>query len=314
MNNDYKNPACAQSQSENKNKIVKFLLDNWFFFLLGIVLTLYTFTMLFIFAYGAMNSFKSSLEYGWNKSAFPTEGWHFENYITALSSIYVKVRAGGGFEYQGVIRMYINTILYAVGCAFFSTLVPCITAYLTGRFKYKFSGIIVGIVIITMSLPIVGSTPSSLQLARMLGLYDSIWGLWIMSAHFQMGIHYLVFHDAFSGFPAAYKEAAEIDGANNLQIMIRIMIPLVKNIFATVFLLRLIGYWNEYQTPLLYMPNSPTIAYGLYYFTFVNTDNKTFSVPMQLTGAFIVSIPIFIVFCIFQNRIMTNLSIGGVKG
>lgn len=298
-----------------KNKIVNFFKNNTFFFILGILLAVYVLTMLLTFYYGMMNSLKSAKEYDWNRVNLPQEGWQFANYALAMTKIYVKVRAAsGGFEYVGIMQMYINTILYAVGCAFLSTFVPCCTAYLTGRFNYKFSGIIVGIVIVTMSLPIVGSTPSSLQLARTLHLYDTIYGMWLMSAHFQMGIHFLVFHESFRTFPAAYKEAAEIDGANHLQVMFKIMLPLVKNVFITVFLLRLIGLWNDYQTPLLYIPNKPTIAYGLYYFSFVNTDNQTFSVPMQLTGAFLLSIPIFIVFIIFQKRIMTNISIGGIKG
>lgn len=305
----------TQTETKSKNKILKFLKENVFFISLGILLTVYAASMLFVFSFGIVNSFKSADEYGWNQAMLPTEGWQFSNYITALAELYVNVKmSNGSIVPYGLFSMYLNTILYAVGCGFFSTLVPCFTAYLTGRFKYKFSGLIVGIVIVTMSLPIVGSTPSSLQLARSLGLYNKVWGLWLMSAHFQMGIHFLVFHEAFRTFPEAYKEAAEIDGAGNFQVMMRIFMPLIKNVFFTVFLLRIIGYWNEYQTALLYMPSKPTIAYGLYIFTFVNTDNTLCNVPMKLTCAFLVALPIFVVFCVFQNRIMSNLSIGGIKG
>ncbi len=300
---------------KKENKVIKFLKNNAFFIVLGALLLVYTLSMLLVFSFGIINSFKSADEYGWNQAKLPTEGWQIKNYITALAELYVKVKMlDGSLVLFGLLDMYLNTILYAVGCGFLSTLVPCFTAYLTARFNYKFSGFIVGIVIVTMSLPIVGSTPSSLQLARSLGLYNKIWGLWIMSAHFQMGLHFLVFHEAFKAFPEAYKEAAEIDGANNFQVMLQILMPLVRNVFFTVFLLRVIGYWNEYQTALLYMPSSPTVAYGLYVFTFANTDNTLCNVPMKLTCAYLVAIPIFVVFCIFQNRIMSNLSIGGIKG
>ena len=123
-----------------------------------------------------------------------------------------------------------------------------------------------------------------------------------------------MFKQNMRGIPNSIIEAAEIDGASEFSVMTRIMIPLAKNIFATVFLLRLIGLWNDYQTPLLYIPDKPTIAYGLFYFTKINTSNDTFSVPMQLTGAFLVLLPVLIVFCFFQSRIMTNLSVGGIKG
>ena len=222
---DYNLNSQSAVCSNNKNvlnTIVKFITSNWFFIGMFIFLAIYTLSMFFIFGYGLLNSLKSKPEFQWNPARLPTEGWHLENYTEVMSALTTRVRGKDGFVYYNVYGMYLNTVLYAIGCGFLSTLVPCVTAYLTGRFKYKFSGIIVGIVIVTMSLPIVGSTPSSLQLARSLGLYNKIWGLWIMSAHFQMGIHFLVFHDAFGGFPAAYKEAAEIDGASNLRIMIEI--------------------------------------------------------------------------------------------
>lgn len=302
-------------ENTTSNKIKSFFKKNTFFVFIGILLALYVISMMFMVSYGLMNSLKGAKEYSWNKIYAPQEGWQFQNYILAFKKIIVRARAAdGSFEKVGVIEMYLNSILYSVGCAFISAFVMAVTAYLTARFKYKFSGLIVGTVIVTMSLPIVGSTPSAIQLSKTFGLYDSIWGLWIMSGSFTYGVFFLVFHDAFKGFPSAYQEAAEIDGASELQVMFRIMMPLVKSVFSTIFLLRLIGLWNEYQNPLLYMPNKPTIAYGLYYFTFVNYDNTTFSTPMQLTGAFLVSIPIFIVFLIFQNRIMSNISIGGLKG
>ena len=290
----------------------KFLKNNWVFVIIFIFLAVYFLSMAFMISWGLMTSVKDPFEYSYNKTGFPEEGWYFSNYVKAFKSI--KVGVYKNTQTVKIPEMYLNTILYAGGCAFLSTLVSCVVAYMCAKFRYTLSAVVVTVVLVTMSLPIVGSTPAALQLASLLGIYDTIWGMWIMSAHFQTGIHFLVFYDAFCGIPDAYMEAAEIDGASEFSVMTRIMIPLAKNIFATVFLLRLIGLWNDYQTPLLYIPDKPTIAYGLFYFTKINTSNDTFSVPMQLTGAFLVLLPVLIVFCFFQSRIMTNLSVGGIKG
>ena len=74
-----------------------------------------------------------------------------------------------------------------------------------------------------------------------------------------------------------------------------------------------IGFWNDYQVPLLYMPSYPTVAYGMY--NMANTrENNLSSVPMRMTGAMLMFIPIFTLFLIFQKRLLGNLTVGGIKG
>ena len=112
--------------------------------------------------------------------------------------------------------------------------------------------------------------------------------------------------------PESFSEAAKIDGAGNFTIMVTIMLPLVKTTFSTIFLIYFINFWNDYQTPLLYMPNRPTISYGLY--RFGNSVNAELSsVPMQIMGSMLVFIPILLVFTLFSKKMMGNISMGGLK-
>ncbi len=279
--------------------------DEILYIIIGSLLAVYFLSLLAFFLWGAMSSLKLEGDLQKNPIGLPSP-WTFKAYVVAFTRLEV--------ENLGIFGMYFNSILYTFGCAFLSTLVSCITGYLCAKFRYKFSGVVVGTVVVTMALPIVGSTPSAIQLAQNLGLYNQVWGLWIMSATFHTGVHFLILHESFRILPDSFKEAAEVDGASQLQVLFRIMLPLVKNTFITVFLLRLIGLWNDYQTPLLYMPKLPTIAYGLYYFAVANTTNDTYTEPNAIAAAFLVCIPIFVVFLIFQKRVMTNISIGGIKG
>ena len=91
------------------------------------------------------------------------------------------------------------------------------------------------------------------------------------------------------------------------------MFPFVKGTIVTVILLNFITFWNDYQTPLIYMPTHPTLAYGLYYFTSGSYEIATSNVPTQLAGCMLMAIPLFAVFIIFQKRILGNLSLGGLK-
>ena len=95
--------------------------------------------------------------------------------------------------------------------------------------------------------------------------------------------------------------------------MTRIMIPLAKNVFATIFLLRLIGLWNDYQTPLLYFPSKPTLSYGLYRFTTDTAGVAGTSTPLALATCFLLMIPILIVFLFTSEKLIGNVSVGGLK-
>lgn len=92
----------------------------------------------------------------------------------------------------------------------------------------------------------------------------------------------------------------------------RIYLPLVRNLFFTVMLLQGIYFWNDFQTPLLYLPTYPTLAYWLYRFT-ENTKVELSFVPVKAAGAMLLVVPIFILFAAFNKKMMGNLSLGGLK-
>ena len=228
----------------------------------------------------------------------------------------------GGFCY--LPQMYVNSILYSVGCALASTVVPCITAYLCARYNFRFSKIVKNTVLIVMIIPIIGSMPSEISMAKSLRLWDTVWGLWIMKANF-LGLYFLVFYDIFKAMPAAFTEAAKIDGASNMQILLSVGMPLAKNTILTVFLIRFVEFWNDYQTPMVFMSSYPTVAIGLNTVINRNPDiviiNKATgyafdqtATPSKMAAVVMTALPVLTVFFIFQKKLMGNLTMGGVKG
>ncbi len=281
-----------------------------FALILGIFLTLYAVSLIIPLLWGLMTSFKLQSDFRLNVLGLPDPlAW---NYSFVLSQFKVPVTTETGVSEIGMGRMYVYTLAYSLGCAFFNTSVPCITAYCCARFRKKLSKILYTVNIVTMILPIVGSLPAELQMARTLGLYDQIWGLWIMKANF-LGTYFLVFHAGFRSLSLTYTEAAEIDGAGSFHIFFRIILPLVKNIYFTVLLVNFIAFWNDYQVPLLYMPRYPTLANGVYMLA-TTTENNLATVPMRMTGAMLLFLPIFCLFIVFQKRLLGSLTMGGIKG
>ena len=280
------------------------------------VLILYC-VMLFIpIFWGIMTSFKDAFEFDvmGNINGFPkTIYW---NYGAIFEIFSVKVATEAGDVELKLPTLILYSFLYATGCGFMSVAVPCVTAYMCANYPYRISKILYSIVIVTMVTPIVGNTPSQLQFARFFGLYDSIWGLWIMAGNF-LGMGFLIFYAAFKNLPNAYSEAAKIDGASNMAVFLRINLPLVKNLFMTYFLMNFIIRWNDYSTPLLYLPHYPTFAVGIY--KIINEaaySNQIIagSIPLQISAAVILLVPIVIIFICCSKRMLGNLTVGGLKG
>ncbi len=276
-----------------------------------VVLVLYVISLIVPFVWGFFTSFKHYLDFINDPVGLPKE-WVW-NYGTVIKKYYIPVTNDKvGTELVYLDRMYINSLLYAVGSAIVAGIVPCITAYLCARFRNKFSGLLYSIAIVTMILPIVGNMPSQIIVSRTLGLYDHIWGMWIMNASY-LGLYFLVFYNVFRALPKDFTEAAKIDGAGNVSILFRIVLPVVRNTLFTVILIKFIDFWNDYQTPLIYLPSSPTTAYGLYWMS-KTTENGMNSVPMRLAASMMIFIPILIIFLLLQKRLLGNLMVGGIKG
>ena len=278
-----------------------------------VVLLIYFVSLLIPLLWATYSSFNNPDEYldFYNSQSifrkFPTTVT-FDNLRLAMSE-YVLVTQGKEFTF---IDMIGNSVIYAVGSAFFYTLTPCVVAYCAARFKFKFSKIIYAFVIITMSLPIVGAMPSEIRMLRTLFLYDTFPGMFILRANF-LSIYFLIFYAQFQMIPMAYSEAAKVDGASNFKIMVRIILPQAIPTIITVFLLSFITFWNDYQIPRYYLVSYPTLSQGLYEFM-DNTPSNLRFIPIRLAVLIGLTVPIVAVFAILNKYLKINVAAGGIKG
>lgn len=277
-----------------------------------IFLIFYCLAILTLLIWGLISSFKNpNTDFRLNPVGLPKQ-WTMSNFENVYKLFYVDVLRDGNTTYVKLPMLFLYGFLYAIGCAFFATIVPCITSYMCAKFNFKFSKLVYLIVIITMILPIVGSLPAEIAMAKRFGLYDHIWGTWLLKANF-LGIYFIVFYNYFKSLPDAYIEAAKIDAAGNLRILLRIILPMVRPLFFTVMLITFIGFWNDYQVPLIYLESYPTIAVGMYRMAMTNI-NQLMNVPARMAAACLMLIPVLIIFLAFHKKLLGNLTMGGIKG
>ncbi|MBQ9756744.1 MAG: carbohydrate ABC transporter permease [Clostridia bacterium] len=285
------------------------------FLVLGIVLAIYAISLFIPIVWAILTSLKDNInDLLWNDrlQAPNTFGlpdpFKFENYSVVFNYFFVPIDSGRDVMFP---ELLINSLLYATGNAIAHTTVIFIVAYACARFDFKIGKVIYFTVILGMILPLVGSQPSMVAVAKQMGLYDTMWGQWLMNAHY-LGMYFLVMHATLKAYPKDFDEAAQIDGANNLSVMFKIMFPLSITTFSTILLLMFIQHWNNYTSPMLLMPNIPTVAYALRYFDTTSNNDLT-NTPSKLAACLLVAVPTLTLFLIFHDRLLNNVSIGGVK-
>lgn len=279
---------------------------------LSVVLMTYAISLSIPILWGLMTSFKTQADFRLSPFGFP-KPLTIENYVKAFTNLYLDVKN----SHDQLVRinfmlMFGYSFLYAGGCAVMATTTACIVAYATAKFsKFKLSKVIYSIVVVTLILPVIGNLPAEIRMAQLLGLYNTMPGIWLMKMTF-LGMYFLVFHATFKGMPKDFAEVAYMDGASEWTVMTRIYLPLGRYTYLTVLLLNFVAFWNDYQVPLVYIPSYPTLAYGVFRFGNSN-DTQLASVPTRITGCFLMLLPVLALFLAFHKRLIGNVSMGGIK-
>lgn len=318
--------------------------DICFYVILAILISIFTLFLLFLLLWGLMTSLKSKNDFEQNGPiAFPLIDWgnwenpyasnyeffHLKNYgIIFKNLIFEQLNANWyvgdnlvshSQENIGFLAMLMNTLIYAGVGGLICSVVPAITAYITAKYKFKICTIINIVFTLMLSIPIVGALPSELTWLRQLGIFDSLWGNFLRFFS-GAGMYYFVYYAFFSSISNTYREAAEIDGANDFLVMFRIYFPMAITTIGTVFLIQFIALWNDWQATMLYLPTHPTLARAVYEMSLGKSDIGTGmekfllqTTPLKITASMILAVPITIVFIVFRNKLMGNVSVGGLK-
>ena len=271
------------------------------------------FFVLMIF-WAVINSFKSYLNFYQDPLWFPKTGtgfgWNFSNYAKAFNALQVTRNS----EIIRAPRMLLNSLIYAGGSGILSVITACLASYILAKYSYlKWVRSLWILVLITNYLPIGASLSANIKMLTDLGLYDSMLGImfWQCGA---FGYIFLIYYATWKSVSWSYAEAAFIDGAGHFRTMLLIMWPMTRTIFGVLFIQQFISLWNDYMTPIIYLPSYPNLSYGAYQFQFTAANPDVATVPIQIAGLLLLAIPIFVLFLIFRNKIMGSLTLGGLKG
>lgn len=274
------------------------------FLVLFILFVVYSISLIMPAVWMFLSSLKGSLEYsGGDPFALP-EKWLFKNYIEAFTLLNVNETSFLGLIWNSLWQAGVSVII--------GLFVSGLVCYVMAKMTFPGRKIIYGTIIAVMIIPIYGSLPAAFKLKTDLNLYDNPINIIILSLGPVGGMRFLILYSFFKGISWDYVEAGMIDGASHWKIFFSIILPQAIPPLVTFAMTDFIGAWNDYLTPLMYMPSYPTLASGLYQYEADMT--RAVKYPVYYAGVIISTIPILALFVSFRDVFMSSLSAGGLKG
>ena len=260
----------------------------------------------------------------------PTE-WvmtNFENLMSKRSAPLFDITLGGnsiqafGYTFSfdkivitgptvpAAIRWLINTVFMSVA----SMLITCLTAAMAGYVlaKKRFWGrtIIFSLVVCAMALPKQVILIPLLREMSALGLYDTIWAVIFPIVGWPFGVFLL--KQFAEGIPTEMVEACRIDGASEWRTFTDVMFPMIKPGVGACAIFTFINSWNDYFMQLIMLTANKNLTISLGIATMQGESSTDYGLLMA--GAALASVPIIIVFLIFQKYFTKGITMGAVKG
>lgn len=230
------------------------------------------------------------------------------------------------FQYNLFIRSYGNTILYTVVGTAINIVMTILCAYPLSRKELYGRNVLTALITFTMFFS--GGLIPSFLLVNSLGLRDSMWALILPGAISTYNM--IVMRTSFQAIPADLHESAYLDGANDVTILTRIILPLSGAMIATITLFYAVGHWNSYFNALIYLDSREKYPLQLLLRNIViqgaDSEMLNFAGTATDTASTIVTqnykyaaievavLPILCVYPFIQKYFVKGVMIGSLKG
>ena len=227
----------------------------------------------------------------------PSLPFHWENYVYGWNYIGMKI---------------FNTTFVAVTSTVLSIAMSVVGAYFFARFKMPGSKVLFFVFTLLMMYPGVANMVPMFKLISSLGMYNTYWALILPAIAGGQAFNIYVLRNFIEDIPQDLFDAIEIDGGNVLQQIWHIVVPMSMPIIGTLGILKIIGQWNNFIGPLLYIRDDSMqmLSVSLLYL-----DGEYTKQWGQLMAGFTVaSLPLVVMFLFCMKLFVRGLSAGAIKG
>lgn len=224
--------------------------------------------------------------------------WQIQNYVNAL-------------HVQGLLSAFRNTIFVAIVSTGLVLIISAMSAYAL-RSKFKGNKLMYLFLIIGMYVPVTAFIVPYLVISNFLNIQDTVWALIFTYTGISLPISILILKSYMDTIPNEILESAKIDGSSYHNTFLKIMLPLSTPGMASVAIFQLVAVWNEFlfASILTKRETARTLQVSIRFFMgSFQVDYASMFATMVIT-----MIPVILIFILLQDRIVSGLTSGAIKG
>ncbi len=248
--------------------------------------------------YMFMTSFKSHEEYLSNKLGLP-QAVVITNYVSILLK-------------SNFLRFMYNSFLITILSVILCTIASIFAAFAFANYTFRSKNVLYVSILSLMSIPpIVMIVPLFIQMGK-LRIIGSLFSAIIIYIGLTIPFSFYLLTNFFKTVPFELKESALIDGCSDLQYFARVMLPLSRPAIATLTIVNGIWIWNELLVAVVFLTRdtSRTLMSAI----MLNMGKTQLNIPLITSGLVIASLPIVVLFLVFQKWFIRGLVEGAIKG
>jgi len=212
----------------------------------------------------------------------------------------------------GLFRYFANSVIISVICVGLVIILACMVSYCLARMRFFLNRPLYFIFIAGMMIPVHTTLIPVYILTREMGLYDQLWALVGPYIAFSLPVSVIILTQFAREIPGELEEAAIMDGAGRTRTFVSVILPLLAPAIATVGIYNFIHIWNEFVFALILISTKArmTLPLGLREFYAEFSVN----VPGIMAALTLGSLPLLIAYFISQEKVVSGISAGAVKG
>lgn len=230
---------------------------------------------------------------------------------------------GGALSFQNYVSVFreqpfgrniLNSFVVAAAVVALSLALGLTAAWSLSRVAFRGRGALMLAILAVSMFPQVAVLSGMFELIRWLGLYNTLWGLVLADLVLTLPFTVWLLTTFMRELPRELEEAAYMDGATPLTLVVRIFLPLMAPALAATALLAFIAAWNEFLFALTFTLTNEqrTVPVAIALITGASAEELPWGNLMA--ASVIVTVPLILLVLVFQRRIVAGLTAGAVKG
>ncbi len=214
---------------------------------------------------------------------------------------------------QGRFGKYFgNSVIVTVPIVGFTLLLSTLAGYAFARHAFQGRQVLFYTFLLGLTLPFQSIMIPLYYTLRDVGILGTYWAMIIPQTAIGLPFGIFIMRAFFQSLPRELEDAGRVDGCNELGVFWRVMLPLTAPGMTTLGIFSFLGAWNSFLLPLVFMQRESLrpLVVGLMFFQ----SRYTRDFALIMAGATIISVPVIVVYIIFQRQFIQGLTAGAVKG